>query len=762
MVQHKEPTPEQIVEQKIYREMGLTNEEFYKVIEILGRKPNYTETGIFSVMWSEHCSYKNSKVILRRFPTSDPRVLQGPGEGAGVVDIGDHQAVVFKIESHNHPSAIEPYQGAATGVGGIVRDVFSMGARPIALLNSLRFGELDNRKTRYLFENVVAGIAGYGNCIGIPTVGGEIYFDFSYEGNPLVNAMCVGLINHDQIQKGIAKGIGNPVIYVGAATGRDGIHGATFASEELSEDSEAKRPAVQVGDPFMEKLLLEATLELIASGHVIGIQDMGAAGLTSSSSEMASKAGNGIELNLDLIPQREKGMSAYEMMLSESQERMLVVAKKGKEEEVKKIFKKWGLHSVVIGRVTDDNQLRLLHKGKIVAEIPTDKLADDAPVYCKPSKVAPYYEQFSSVDPTTTMEEPNDYNQVLQQLLETPTIASKEWVYQQYDYMVRTNTAVRPGSDAAVVTIRGTRKALAMTTDCNGRYVYLDPFVGGAIAVAEAARNVVCSGAEPLAITDNLNFGNPEKPEIFWQFEKAADGISEACRQLNTPVIGGNVSLYNETKGEAIYPTPTIGMVGLIKDVDHITTQEFKREGDMIYLIGETKAEMGGSEYQKLMTGKIEGRPPQLDLDLERKIQAFTLKAIQAGMIQSAHDTAEGGLAVALAESCIGGNRGAEIHLTEELRTDFSLFSESQSRIILSVSPEHVGKVREMAKQLQVPIKEIGKVKGKELSIKINGNIVISQTISLLEEAWCNAIPNIMGSGILKKINIQEISASLP
>lgn len=762
MAQHNEPTPEQIVEQKIYREMGLTDEEFDKVIEILGRKPNYTETGIFSVMWSEHCSYKNSKVVLKRFPTSGPHVLQGPGEGAGIVDIGDNQAVVFKIESHNHPSAIEPYQGAATGVGGIIRDVFSMGARPIALLNSLRFGELDNPKTKYIFENVVAGIAGYGNCMGIPTVAGEIYFDSSYEGNPLVNAMCVGLIDHDQIQKGVAKGIGNPVIYVGAATGRDGIHGATFASEELSENSEAKRPAVQVGDPFMEKLLLEATLELIASGHVVGIQDMGAAGLTSSSSEMASKAGNGIELDLDLVPQREKGMTAYEMMLSESQERMLVVAKKGKEEEVKKIFDKWGLHSAVIGRVTDDNLLRLLHKGKVVAEIPADKLAEDAPVYCKPSKVAPYYEQYSSLDPAEVIEAPSDYHSVLKQLLGSPTIASKEWVYQQYDYMVRTNTAVIPGSDAAVVAIRGTRKALAMTTDCNGRYVYLDPYVGGAIAVAEAARNVACSGAEPLAITDNLNFGSPEKPEIFWQFEKAADGISEACRQLNTPVIGGNVSLYNETKGEAIYPTPTIGMVGLIKDIDHITTQEFKKEGDLIFLLGETKAEMGGSEYQKMMTGKIEGRPPQINLDLEKNVQAFTLKVIQEGLVQSAHDTAEGGLAVALAESCIGGKLGAEIQLTEDLRPDFSLFSESQSRIILSVSGEHAEKIKEIAKQQGVPIKEIGKVRGMELSITHNGKMVISEPVAALEAAWRNAIPNIMRSGLVKKLNMQEISASLP
>jgi phosphoribosylformylglycinamidine synthase subunit PurL len=742
-VQHREPTPEEILSQKVYREMGLTDEEYEKTVEILGRKPNYTEIGIFSVMWSEHCSYKNSKVVLSRFPTKGPKVLQGPGEGAGIVDIGDNQAVVFKIESHNHPSAIEPYQGAATGVGGIIRDVFSMGARPIAMLNSLRFGELSNARTKYLFENVVAGIAGYGNCIGIPTVGGEIYFDPCYEGNPLVNAMCVGLIEHDRIQKGVAKGIGNPVIYVGAATGRDGIHGATFASEELSEESEAKRPAVQVGDPFMEKLLLEATLELIDSGHVVGIQDMGAAGLTSSSSEMASKAGNGIELNLDLVPQREQGMSAYEMMLSESQERMLVVVKQGKEEEVRKIFDKWGLHSAVIGRVTDDNRLRVLHQGKVMADIPADKLAEDAPVYCKPSKVAAYYEEFAAKD-AARLTETKDYNDTLQQLLACPTIASKEWVYQQYDYMVRTNTAVHPGSDAAVLTIRGTRKALAMTTDCNARYVYLDPYQGGAIAVAEAARNVVCSGAEPLAITDNLNFGSPEKPEIFWQLEQAADGMSEACRTLGTPVIGGNVSLYNETNGVAIYPTPTVGMVGLIHDVDHITTQSFKEEGDRLFLVGETKAEVGGSEYQKLVIGKIEGRPPQIDLEMEKRIQAFTLKAIQGGLIRSAHDLAEGGLAVALAECCISGKIGAKVEVSQDLRPDLFLFSETQSRILLSTPSEYASRLKQMAEEQNVRLQEIGVVGGGELVIGVNGTPLIQDSVEGLTAAWKQSIPKLM------------------
>lgn len=651
MQPYKEPTAEQIEEQKLYAGMGLTDEEYKRVKQILGRRPNYTETGLFSVMWSEHCSYKNSKPVLKRFPTRGEHVLQGPGEGAGIVDIGDGQAVVFKIESHNHPSAIEPYQGAATGVGGIIRDVFSMGARPIALLNSLRFGELDSPRVRYLFEHVVEGIAGYGNCIGIPTVGGEVYFDPCYNGNPLVNAMCVGLIEHDQIQKGVAKGIGNPVIYVGASTGRDGIHGATFASEELSEDSDAKRPAVQVGDPFMEKLLLEACLELIDSGAVIGIQDMGAAGLTSSSSEMASKAGNGIELNLDLVPQRERGMSAYEMMLSESQERMLVVVQKGREEEVKAIFDKWGLHSAIIGRVTEDGLLRLKHQDQVVAEVPVDSLAEKAPVYHKPSRVPAYYEQYQRQEPVEL--HVDDLHETWLKLMAAPTIASKEWVYQQYDHMVRTNTVVMPGSDAAVLRIRGTRKALAMTTDCNARYIYLDPEVGGAIAVAEAARNVVCSGAKPLAITDCLNFGSPENPEIFWQFEKAVDGMSAACQTLDTPVIGGNVSFYNERSGMAVYPTPVVGMVGLIEDIEHITTQAFQAEGDVIFLLGETRAEFGGSELQKIVTGTIEGHAPHLDLEVEKELQACTLQAIQKGYVASAHDVAEGGLAVALAESCI-------------------------------------------------------------------------------------------------------------
>ena len=566
-------------------------------------------------MWSEHCSYKNTKPILKKFPITGEKVLQGPGEGAGIVDIGDNQAVVFKIESHNHPSAIEPYQGAATGVGGIIRDVFSMGARPIAMLNSLRFGELDNDRTKYLFKEIVAGIAGYGNCIGIPTVGGEIQFDPSYAGNPLVNAMCVGLINHEDIKKGQAHGVGNTVMYVGAKTGRDGIHGATFASVELSESSEEKRSAVQVGDPFMEKLLLEACLELIQSDALVGIQDMGAAGLTSSSAEMASKAGSGITMNLDSIPQRETGMTAYEMMLSESQERMLIVVKKGREQEIVDLFTKYDLDAVAVGEVTEDKNLTLFHNGEMVAQVPADALAEEAPVYHKPSSEPQYFRDFQQI--TAEAPKVDDYKETLLALLQQPTIASKEWVYDQYDYMVRTSTVVAPGSDAAVVRVRGTNKALAMTTDCNSRYIYLDPETGGKIAVAEAARNIICSGAEPLAITDCLNFGNPEKPEIFWQLEKAADGMSNACRVLSTPVIGGNVSLYNEIDGEAIYPTPVVGMVGLIKDVKHITTQTFKNEGDFIYVVGEAKPEFGGSELQKLAEGKIFGRAPEIDLDVE-------------------------------------------------------------------------------------------------------------------------------------------------
>lgn len=736
-----EPTAQQIKDEKLYAGMGMSDEEFAMVEGILGRLPNWTETGLFSVMWSEHCSYKNSKPVLRKFPTKGPQVLQGPGEGAGIVDIGDEQAVVFKMESHNHPSAIEPYQGAATGVGGIIRDVFSMGARPIAMLNSLRFGELKSARGKYLFEEVVAGIAGYGNCIGIPTVGGEIQFDPCYEGNPLVNAMCVGLIDHKDIQRGIAAGVGNTVMYVGAKTGRDGIHGATFASEELTEESENQRPAVQVGDPFMEKLLLEACLEVVKSDALVGIQDMGAAGLTSSSAEMASKAGSGVEMNLDLVPQRETGMTAYEMMLSESQERMLLVVKKGREDEIKAIFDKYDLDAVAIGRVTDDKMLRLLHNGEVVAEVPADALAEDAPVYHKPSAEPAYYAEFQAIEntePTVT-----DYKETLNKLLQAPTIASKEWVYDQFDYQVRTSTVVTPGSDAAVIRVRGTNKGLAMTTDCNSRYIYLDPEVGGAIAVAEAARNIVATGGTPLAITDCLNFGNPEKPEIFWQIEKSADGISAACTALNAPVIGGNVSLYNERSGEAVYPTPTIGMVGLIEDLAHVTTQEVKAAGDVVFVIGETNTEFGGSELQRLLNnGVISGKAPAINLEVEAARQQALLKAIKAGLVQSAHDVAEGGLAVAIAETTFGAKGlGVDITLTGSATT--ALFSESQSRFVVTVKEENAAAFVEIIKDAQ----KIGVVTNDAL-VKINGDkgVLVEGTVEEFRSNWKGAIPCLLNS----------------
>lgn len=742
-VSAKEPSAEQIAEQKIYKQMGVSDSEYELICGFLGRKPNYTEIGVFSVMWSEHCAYKNSKPLLRRFPTSGPRVLMGPGEGAGIVDIGDNQAVVFKIESHNHPSAVEPYQGAATGVGGIIRDIFSMGARPVALLNSLRFGKLESERVKYLFEHVVSGIAGYGNCIGIPTVGGEVVFDESYEGNPLVNAMCVGLIDHDKIQRGVAKGVGNPVFYVGPPTGRDGIHGATFASEELTEESEAKRTAVQVGDPFMEKLVMEACLELIDSGIVLGIQDMGAAGLTCSSAEMASKAGNGLELYLDEVPQREEGMTAYEMMLSESQERMLFVVEPKDEAKAREIFERWGVICAKVGKVTDDGRLKLFHHGELVGDMPVKALVDECPIYEKPSAVPAYYVQNESVD-TTRYEEVRDLGAALEKVLSSPSVASKAWVYNQYDYMVRTSTAVRPGSDAAVVTVHGTRKALAMTTDCNGRFVYLDPEVGGRIAVSEAARNIVCSGAEPLAITDNLNFGSPEKPDIFWQMERAVDGMAEACRVLDTPVIGGNVSLYNENAKGAIYPTPVVGMIGLVHDTDHITTQDFKSAGDVVFLLGETKAELGGSEFQAVVHGVVEGRPPQLDLEVEKKLLGAVLEAIQGGLVRSAHDLSEGGLAVALAESCISGGIGAKVDIASELRPDFALFSESQSRILLSASPEKAEALEKLLAERGVPAARIGVVEGSELSIAVNGTEVLSKPVEQLKRVWEDVIPCLM------------------
>lgn len=734
-----EPTAQEIKDQRIYAGWGLTDEEYRLISEdILGRLPNYTETGLFSVMWSEHCTYKNSKPVLRKFPTDGPQVLQGPGEGAGIVDIGDNQAVVFKAESHNHPSAVEPYEGAATGVGGIIRDIFSMGARPIAVLDSLRFGELTTERTKYLLEEIVAGISGYGNCIGIPTVGGEVAFDPCYEGNPLVNAMCVGLIDHKDIQKGQAKGVGNSIMYVGAKTGRDGIHGATFASEEFVEGEEQQRSAVQVGDPFMEKLLLEACLELILdhSDILVGIQDMGAAGLVSSSSEMASKAGSGLKLYLDDVPQRETHMTPYEMMLSESQERMLICVEQGHEDEVVELFKRYELDAVTIGEVTDDGLYRLYHHGEEVANLPVDALAEEAPVYENEKREPVRIQEFANMEDFKP--EVADASETLLALLQQPTIASKRMIYETYDSQVRTNTVVRPGSDAAVLRVRGTNKALAMTTDCNARYLYLNPEIGGQIAVAEAARNIVASGGQPLAITDCLNYGSPEKPEGFWELWTSADGISEACRTLNTPVISGNVSMYNETNGKAIYPTPMIGMVGLIEDLSHITTQEFKAAGDLVYLVGETKADFDGTEIQKMQKGLIEGKLMDFDLAVEKANQDLVLSAIKADLVASAHDCAEGGLAVAVAESAFTNQLGVDI--TVEMPVE-NLFAETQSRFVLSVKPEKQAEFEALAGDKAVKIGEVTNTGDLKLTA-LGGEINVATKKA--EELWEEAIPCLM------------------
>ncbi|MEN1969588.1 phosphoribosylformylglycinamidine synthase subunit PurL [Lentibacillus sp. N15] len=745
MLQTSEISPNEIEIKKLYLEMGLSEQEYNKVKAILGRRPNFTETGIFSVMWSEHCSYKTSKPLLKRFPTKAAHVLQGPGEGAGIIDIGDNQAVVFKVESHNHPSAVEPYQGAATGVGGIIRDIFSMGARPLALMNSLRFGDLRNDRTNYLFREVVHGIAGYGNCVGVPTVGGEIQFDDCYEENPLVNVMCVGLINHDDIQKGIAAGVGNTVIYAGAATGRDGIHGATFASDDLGEDANKDRPAVQVGDPFMEKLLIEACLEVIKSDALVGMQDMGAAGLTSSASEMASKAGTGMEMNLDLVPQREWHMSAYELMLSESQERMLLVVKQGREQEIVDIFEKYGLQAVAVGHVLEEKTFRLIQHGEVVADVPVDALAEEAPVYHMPSDEAAYFHAFQQMK--NVIPEVSDHKDMLKQLLQQPTIASKEWVYEQYDTMVQTNSVVGPGSDAAVIRLKGMDKALAITTDCNSRYLYLDPETGGKIAVAEAARNVVCSGAKPIGITDGLNFGNPTNPEIYWQMEQSIAGMSEACRYLKTPVISGNVSLYNQSNGKAIFPTPVVGMVGLMESLEHITSSYFQQAGDAIFLIGDTKPEFGGSELQRVLSeadGKASysGKAPMIDLAVESKRQSQLLNAIHHGIIQSAHDLAEGGLAVALAECCFNQKGlGANVYLTGDMTVE--LFSETQSRFLVSVKQED----EEQFTKLVDDATQVGVVTADQMYTVVgNGKRVLATNVDTLYDCWKGAIPCLLKS----------------
>jgi phosphoribosylformylglycinamidine (FGAM) synthase-like enzyme len=754
---------------------NLTKEEFTRIRELLGREPNLVELGVFSVMWSEHCSYKSSRVHLQRLPTTGERVIVPPGENAGVVDVGAGWCAAFKIESHNHPSFIEPFQGAATGVGGILRDIFTMGARPVAALNSLRFGSLDHpqngRRNRSLLAGVVAGIAHYGNAFGVPTVGGEVAFDNAYALNPLVNAFALGLVRKDQIFFGKAEGVGNPVLYVGAKTGRDGIHGATMASAEFDEEALEKRPTVQVGDPFLEKLLLEACLEAMRSGAVAGIQDMGAAGLTCSSCEMAARAGTGIEVDLSLVPQRETGMTAYEMLLSESQERMLIVALAGREREVADIFRKWDLDAVVIGRVRDDGRMRVLHEGEVVCEVPVKALTDEAPVYERPMSppVSSFEFRVSSSDnkeeaqnpepgrhnstELTTNSKPEtrnskliDYNEFLLKLLASPNLASKEWVYRQYDHMVRTNTVVLPGADAAVVRIKETRRALAIALDGNGLYCAVNPREGAKLVVAEAARNVVCVGAQPIAITNCLNFASPERPEVMWSFSEIIDGMTEACRAFNTPVVSGNVSFYNETEGRGVLPTPVIGMVGLIEDVKRVIQTGFKNPGDFVALLGATCEDLSVSQYavtcneENLDEMIADGRAPVLDLEAERAVQTACLRAAEAGLLHSAHDCSDGGLAVALAECCFSSlNRdacGADIDITGDYDAITRLFSESPSRIVISFDESALGDIEEIVAAASCPLTLLGNVGSDRLRIVSDGEEVIQLDVAEMEKAW--------------------------
>ncbi len=699
-------------------EHGLTREEWAKIVELLGRVPTFEELGVFAVMWSEHCSYKSSRVFLRQLPSKGPRVLQGPGENAGAVDIGDGLAAVFKIESHNHPSFIEPFQGAATGVGGILRDVFTMGARPIANLDSLRFGSLEHRRTAYLVKGVVAGIGSYGNCIGVPTVGGELYFDAGYDDNILVNAFTIGIAPADRLFRARAAGAGNPVIYVGARTGRDGIHGASLlASAALDASSGEKRPAVQVGDPFTEKLLLEACLQLMRGDDVVAIQDMGAAGLTSSSLEMAGRGGMGMVLELDAVPLREEGMTPYEILLSESQERMLLVAPAGREAAVQEVFARWDLEAAVVGRLTDDGVFRARWRGEEVCALPVAALTDAAPVYRRPAEEPARLEEMQRLDPAE-MPEPADYAQTLLRLLESPNLCAREWVYRQYDQLVGGNTIVRPGGDAAVVRIEGTRRALALTVDCNSRYCRLDPYLGAVLAVVEAARNLVAVGARPLAVSDCLNYGNPEKPDVMWEFQQGVQGIRDACLALETPVVSGNVSFYNETEGRNIPPTPTIAMVGLLADVEAHLTPWWKAEGDVIVLLGRTREEFGGSEYLAVVHGLVRGAPPWIDLEAEKRLHRCCLAAAQARLLRSLHDVGEGGLGVALAECSFGGpGLGARVELEQGMRTDALLFGESQSRMLLSLRRRHLGQLRDLGRREDVPLAILGEVRGRSLVI---------------------------------------------
>ena len=721
------------------RGLGLTADEYDRIIARLGREPSYTELGLFSALWSEHCAYKHSRVFLSRLPTRAPHLLQGPGENAGAVDIGDGWAIVFKMESHNHPSFIEPFQGAATGVGGILRDIFTMGARPIAILDSLRFGDPSDPKTRQLVNGVVSGISWYGNCFGCPTVGGEIAFAPEYSGNPLVNVMCVGLVRADRIFRARAEGVGNPVFYVGNKTGRDGIHGATMASATFDDEAEAKRPTVQVGDPFTEKLLLEACLEAMATGAVVGIQDMGAAGLACCTSEMPARSGTGMEVELSAVPQRETEMTPYELLLSESQERMLLVGARGRDEELRCVFAKWELDAVKIGEVTAGAELVVRHRGEPVARVPVDALAD-GPRYDKPHAPPAWLAERQAFDPLS-LPEPADYGATLARLMSAPTIASKEWAYRQYDQQVGTNTLVLPGSDAAVLRIKGTRRAIAVSTDGNGRQVVLDPRRGGALAVCEAARNVSCAGGRPLGVTDCMNFGSPERPEILWQFAEAIDGIAEACRALEVPVVGGNVSFYNETSGQAILPTPICGVVGVLEDAGRLATQWFKATGHRIALLGPDAVSLGGSEYLWTLHGRVAGRLAPLDLEMERRVQSAVRAAVQAGLVTAAHDCSEGGLAVALAESSVSGTRtgaavGCDVTVERGRRLDETLFGEGPSRVVVSVEAARQREFEALMAESAIPWRWIGTTGGERLTVRAAGRVVVDVAVDRIEHAW--------------------------
>ncbi|KPQ00304.1 MAG: phosphoribosylformylglycinamidine synthase II [Bacteroidetes bacterium HLUCCA01] len=728
------------------KEHGLTEQEYQQICDYLGRVPTFTELGVYSVMWSEHCSYKNSIAVLKTLPRSGPQLLVDAGEeNAGLVDIGDGLACAFKIESHNHPSAVEPYQGAATGVGGIHRDIFTMGARPVASLNSLRFGSLENPRVRYLLDGVVRGIADYGNAFGVPTVAGEVCFDESYEGNPLVNAMSVGIVKVGETASAIATGEGNPVIIVGSSTGRDGIHGATFASEEISEASESKRPSVQVGDPFMEKLLLEASLEALKTGAVVGMQDMGAAGIACSTSEMSAKGEAGMEIDLDKVPAREEGMTAYELLLSESQERMLVVAHKGREQEIIDVYKKWDLHAVVIGHVTNTGRVQYHKEGQLKADIPADSLVlgGGAPVYIRETRRPDYLDETMSFNPATVREE-RSLTELIYTLLKSPNIASKRWVYEQYDTMVRTNTVVGPGpSDAAVIRLKDSRKGLAVKTDCNGRYVYLNPRKGGQIAVVEAARNVVCAGGRPVAITNCLNFGNPYKPEMYWVFKEAVGGMGDACRMLQTPVTGGNVSFYNENPKGAVFPTPTIGMLGLVEDVEkHAMTASFKQEGDTILYVGAPRRGLGGSEYLSWCHKITAGDAPELDLIFEKSLQQATIEVIHKQLITAAHDLSDGGLAIAITEMAVFAGKGAHLDLSGlGGSTTDTYFSEAQSGILVTCRPVDVPSIKEIYHRSGIPVHEIGRVHDSdELQFDQDVIVSVSKAASLYESTIPDAV----------------------